>query len=81
MNSDRFYTLVPSSKRHRSFIDLPSDPNVARCFLAAPNHLAKDEIHAHKNMFRENTNMGYYQLEWGTSMLIRDAFELARRVA
>lgn len=78
MNLYRFYTLLPSSKERRTFIDVPSEAEFAGHFLEAFNDLAKNEIGAHSSMFKADANKGYDQLESETLKLIGEAVTLAR---
>lgn len=77
MNLYSFFTLMPPHAECWTFINVPSGTGY---FLEAPNHLAKDIIHAHRDMFEPNLNGEYYRLESETAWYIREAVMLERRV-
>jgi len=77
-----FYTLLPpkgsSNPTPRTFIILPkantgANPDPAKYFLPAENHIAEDEVEAHTGMFNAKTNDGYYELGLRVVDLIRNA--------
>lgn len=58
----------------RTFIDLPSSHGaIATYFLKALNNSAKDELGAHRGMFKDETNDGYDWLVSKTTKLIKSA--------
>jgi len=77
-----FYTLLPpkgsSNPSPRTFIILPkantgANPDPAKYFLPAENHVAEDEVEAHTGMFNAKTNDGYYGLGLRVVDVIRNA--------